>query len=94
MPSNPLKPAARQAKRRAWHAQRPGKHPSRFSGIKSARSPEGTCATSYEFNSDRSTDGINPVQELTGSTPKAIDLTLHYVSVNADVLRALFESAV
>ena len=94
MPSNPLKPAARHASHRAWHGQRPGKHPGRFSGIKSARSPEGTCATSYEFNSDRSTDGINPVQELTGSTPKAIDLTLRYVSVNVDVLRALFESAV
>ena len=94
MSSIPLKPSKAKASHRAWHGQRPGRHPTRFSGIKSARSPEGTCATSYEFNSDRSTDGINPVQELTGSTPKAIDLTLHYVSVNADVLRALFESAV
>ena len=51
MPSNPLKPSKAKAKRRAWHAQRPGKHPGRFSGIKSARSPEGTCATSYEFDS-------------------------------------------
>ena len=75
MPSNPLKPAARHASHRAWHGQRPGKHANRFSGIKSARSPEDTCATSYEFNSDRSTDGINPVQELTGSTPKANLLT-------------------
>ena len=71
MPSNPLIPAAR----RAWHVQRPGKHPGRLSGIKSARSPEDTCATSYEFSNDRSTDGINPVQELTGSTPKANLLT-------------------
>ena len=75
MPSNPLKPAARHASHRAWHGQRPGRHPNRFSGIKSARSPEDTCATSYEFSSDRSTDGINPVQELTGSTPKANLLT-------------------
>ena len=75
MPSNPLKPSKAKASHRAWHGQRPGKHPGRFSGIKSARSPKGTCATSYEFNSDRSTDGINPVQELTGSTPKANLLT-------------------
>ena len=75
MPSHPLKPGKAKASHRAWHGQRPGKHPGRFSGIKSARSPEGTNATSYEFNSDRSTDGINPVQELTGSTPKANLLT-------------------
>ena len=59
MPSNPLKPSKAKASHRAWHAQRPGKHPSRFSGIKSARSPEGTCATSYEFNSDRSIPRAN-----------------------------------
>ena len=75
MPSNPLKPAKAKASHRAWHVKRPGRRPTRFSGIKSARSPEDTCATSYEFNSDRSTDGINPVQELTGSTPKANLLT-------------------
>ena len=51
MPSNPLKPSKTKAKRRAWQGQRPGRHPNRFSGIKSARSPEGTRATSYEFNS-------------------------------------------
>ena len=51
MPSHPLKPTKAKVKRRAWHGQLPGKHPGRFSGIKSARSPEGTCATSYEFNS-------------------------------------------
>ena len=55
--------------------------------VKSARRPEDTCVTSYEFDSDRSTRRINPMQELTGSTPKAIDLTLRYFSVNADVLR-------
>ena len=75
MPSNPLKPSKVKAKRQAWHGQRPGRHPTRFSGIESARSQEGTNATSYEFNSDRSADGINPVQELTGSTPKANLLT-------------------
>ena len=51
MPSNPLKPSKAKASHRAWHGQRPGRHPTRLSGIKSARSPEGTCATSYEFNS-------------------------------------------
>ena len=52
MPSNPLKPSKAKVKRRAWHRQRSGSHSGRFSGIKSARSPEDTCATSYEFNSD------------------------------------------
>ena len=52
MPSNPLKPTKAKASHRAWHGQRPGKPPSRFSGIKSARIPEDTCATSYEFDSD------------------------------------------
>ena len=87
MPSNPLKPSKANASHRAWHGQRPGRHPTRFSGIKSARRPEDTCVTSYEFNSYRSTLCINPAQEVTGSTPKAIDLTLRYFSVNADVLR-------
>ena len=52
MPSNPLKPANAKAKRRAWHRQRSGSRSGRLSGIKSARSPEDTCATSYEFSSD------------------------------------------
>ena len=50
MPSHPLKPAKAKASHRAWHVQRPGRRPTRFSGIKSARSPEDTCAISYEFN--------------------------------------------
>ena len=93
MPSNPLKPSKVKAKRHAWHGQRPGKHPSRFSGIKSACSPEDTCATSYEFDSDRSTRRINPMQELTGSTPKAIDS--HFaISALMQMSCALFDSAV
>ncbi len=59
MPSTPLKLSKAKAKRRAWHGQRPGKHPSRFSGIKSARRPGDTCHTSYEFSSDHSTPKAN-----------------------------------
>ena len=59
MPSNPLKPSKAKASHRAWHGQRPGRRPTRFSGIKSARSPEDTCAISYEFSSDRSTPTAN-----------------------------------
>ena len=43
-----------QTPRMAWSAAR--QTPGRFSGIKSARSPEDTCATSYEFNSSGSVD--------------------------------------
>ena len=73
----PLKPARAKAKakRRAWHRQRSGSRSGRFSGIKSARSPENTGTSSYEFSSDCGTASINPVQELTGSTPKANLLT-------------------
>ena len=53
MPSIPQIRTKTKAKRRSWHGQRPGKHPSRFLSKKSARSPEDTCQTSYEFSSDR-----------------------------------------